>query len=34
MSEPPEVVGEMLDTYQTLYADTSYREREILGDGA
>jgi len=33
MSEPPEVVGEMLDTYQTLYADTSYREREILGDG-
>jgi len=33
MSEPPQVVGEMLDTYPTLYADTSYREREILGDG-
>jgi len=34
MSEPPEVVGEMLDAHPTLYADTSYREREILGDGA
>lgn len=33
MSEPPDVVGAMLDAYPTLYADTSYREREILGDG-
>ena len=33
MSEPPAVVGEMLDAYPTLYADTSYRETEILGDG-
>jgi predicted TIM-barrel fold metal-dependent hydrolase len=33
MSEPPDVVGEMLDAYPTLHADTSYREREILGDG-
>lgn len=33
MSEPAEVVGAMLDTYPTLYADTSFRERDILGDG-
>jgi predicted TIM-barrel fold metal-dependent hydrolase len=33
MSEPPDVVGAMLDAYPTLHADTSYREREILGDG-
>jgi hypothetical protein len=30
MSEPPDVVGPMLDTYKTLYADTSYRENDIL----
>lgn len=30
MSEPADVVGEMLDTYPTLYADTSHRERDIL----
>ncbi len=30
MSEPPEVVGPMLDKYKTLYADTSYRENDIL----
>jgi predicted TIM-barrel fold metal-dependent hydrolase len=34
MSEPADVVGAMLDTYPTLYADTSYRERDIMGDGA
>ncbi len=34
MSEPPEVIGPMLDRYATLYADTSYRERDILGNGA
>ncbi len=33
MSEPPEVVGPMMDRYATLYADTSYRERDIL-DGS
>ena len=33
MSEPPETVGEMLDSYATLHADLSYREREILGGG-
>ncbi len=33
MSEPAEVVGQMLDAYPTLYADTSFRERDILGDG-
>ncbi|MBT5049014.1 MAG: amidohydrolase family protein [Rhodospirillaceae bacterium] len=34
MSEPAHVVGAMLDTYKTLYADTSYRENDILmGDG-
>ena len=31
MSEPADLVGEMLDTYPTLYADTSYREHDILG---
>ena len=30
MSEPPDVVGPMLDKYATLYADTSYRENDIL----
>jgi len=30
MTEPPDVVGDMLDTYPTLYADTSYREQDIL----
>lgn len=30
MSEPPGVVGPMLDTHKTLYADTSYRENDIL----
>lgn len=30
MSEPADVVEEMLETYPTLYADTSYRERDIL----
>jgi len=33
MSEPAEVVGQMLDTHPTLYADTSFREHDILGDG-
>lgn len=30
MSEPAEVVGAMLDEYDTLYADTSYREHDIM----
>ena len=30
MSEPPEVVGPMLDKYPTLFADTSFRENDIL----
>ncbi|MBZ0215546.1 MAG: amidohydrolase, partial [Fimbriimonadaceae bacterium] len=30
MSEPPEVVDEMFNTYETLYADTSFREADIL----
>jgi predicted TIM-barrel fold metal-dependent hydrolase len=30
MSEPADVVGAMLDRYPTLYADTSYREFDIL----
>lgn len=35
MTEPPSVVGAMFDEYRTLYADTSYRENEILtGDGS
>lgn len=34
MSEPADVVGAMFDKYATLYADTSYREHDILtGDG-
>lgn len=33
MSEPPEVVGPMLDKYATLYADTSFRENDIF-DGS
>jgi len=31
MIEPPEVVGPMLDRHPRLYADTSYREHDILG---
>ncbi len=31
MSEPPQVVGDMLDSYASLHADLSYREWEILG---
>lgn len=30
MSEPADVVGAMFDTYPKLYADTSYREGDIL----
>jgi predicted TIM-barrel fold metal-dependent hydrolase len=30
MSEPPQIVGAMLDEFPNLYADTSYRERDIL----
>ncbi len=30
MSEPADVVETMLETYPTLYADTSFRERDIL----
>ncbi|MBO6519337.1 MAG: amidohydrolase family protein [Rhodospirillales bacterium] len=34
MSEPPAVVGPMMDKHPTLYADLSYREWEILkGEG-
>jgi predicted TIM-barrel fold metal-dependent hydrolase len=33
MVEPAEVVGEMLDTYPTLYADTSFRENDIHSGG-
>jgi len=34
MSEPARVVEELMETYKTLHADTSYRERDILtGDG-
>lgn len=33
MSEPAEIVGAMLDRYPTLYADTSYRENDILTSG-
>ena len=34
-SEPAEVVETMMATYSTLYADTSFRERDILqGDGS
>lgn len=31
MTEPPGVVGPMLDSHPRLYADTSYREHDILG---
>lgn len=34
MSEPPAVIGPLMDRFATLYADTSYREHSILGDGA
>jgi len=30
MSEPPQVIDEMFTAFPSLYADTSYREREIL----
>lgn len=33
MSEPASIVGQMLDDYKNLYADTSYRENDILSDG-
>jgi predicted TIM-barrel fold metal-dependent hydrolase len=33
MTEPAEVVGAMLDRYPTLYADTAYREFDILNGG-
>ena len=33
MIEPPEVVEEMMETYRTLYADTSFREMDILDYG-
>jgi len=32
MLEPADVVAEMMATYPTLYADTSYREMDILND--
>jgi predicted TIM-barrel fold metal-dependent hydrolase len=32
MSEPPEVVDRLLGRYPMLYADTSFREGDILGD--
>ena len=32
MTEPAAVVGAMFDRYRTLYADTSYREHDILAD--
>jgi len=34
MSEPADLVGRMLDDYSKLYADTSYRENDILADGS
>lgn len=33
MVEPPQVIEEMMETYSTLYADTSFRETEILDYG-
>jgi hypothetical protein len=33
MSESPEVIGPLLERYPKLYADTSYRESDILRDG-
>ncbi len=33
MSEPPAVIGPMMDRHANLYADLSYREQEILGRG-
>jgi len=32
MSEPPEIIEAMMARYKTLYADTSYRENDILTD--
>jgi predicted TIM-barrel fold metal-dependent hydrolase len=34
MSEPAEVVEKMMARYERLYADTSFREGDILGSGA
>lgn len=33
MSEPPEVIAEMMETHGSLYADTSFREMDILDHG-
>ena len=33
MTEPPEVIEPMFAQHERLYADTSYRELEILGNG-
>lgn len=30
MSEPPDVIEKLMETYPTLYADTSFRENDIL----
>ena len=30
MVEPPSVIGPLMDKHPTLYADTSFRERDIL----
>ncbi len=32
MSEPPEVIEPLMEKHATLYADTSYREHDILGN--
>jgi hypothetical protein len=32
MTEPPDVIAEMMARFPSLYADTSYRERDILDD--
>ena len=34
MSSPPEEIGAMMDRYDRLFADTSYRESDILRDDA
>jgi hypothetical protein len=33
LSEPPEVISEMMDTYEHLWADTSIRQYQIAPDG-
>lgn len=33
MSDPPHVIRELMDKHEQLYADTSYRERDILSPG-